>query len=72
MGKNSKGENKMPISDSRRRANAKWDKANMTVIGCKVRREQAEEFKAECLRRGTTINAVFLAAMRDFMQSSDS
>lgn len=62
------GVSTMPVSESKRRANAKWDAENMTVIGCKVRKDVADKFKAECKRRGTTVNAVFLSAMRDFMK----
>lgn len=59
----------MPVSEAKRKANQKWDAENMTVIGCKVRKDVAERFKAECKRRGTTVNAVFLQAMRDFMEN---
>lgn len=58
----------MPVSEAKRKANQKWDAANMTVVGCKVRKDVAEAFKAECKRRGTTVNAVFLQAMREFME----
>ena len=61
----------MPASEAKRKANKKWDAANMTVVGCKVRKDVAERFKAECKRRGTTVNAVFLQAMRDFMDCNE-
>ena len=32
----------MGLSESKRRANNKWDAANMTVLGCKVRRDRAD------------------------------
>lgn len=60
----------MPVSEAKRKANQKWDAENMTVIGCKVRKDVAERFKAECKRRGTTVNAVFLSAMREFMENN--
>ncbi len=44
----------------------KWDAAHMTVLGCKVRKDRAEEFKAACKARGTTPNAVFIAAINAF------
>ena len=40
----------------------------MTVLGCKVRKEKAEQFKAVCKSAGTTPNAVFTSAMDDFME----
>ncbi len=41
----------------------KWDAANMTVVGCKIRKDKAEAFKAACKAAGTTPNAVFTAAI---------
>ena len=58
----------MGLSESKRRANNKWDAANMTVLGCKVRRDRAEQFKAACKRNGTSPNAIFVAAMEQFME----
>ena len=58
----------MPVSDAKRRANNKWTAANMTVLGCKVRKDKAEAFKAACAAAGTTVNAVFTAAMDQFMR----
>ena len=58
-------------SAAKRRANNKWDGENMTVLGCKVRKEIAEEFKAECKHRGTSPNEVFRAAISDFMTRSE-
>ncbi len=48
----------MALSESRKKANAKWDKANMTTLGCKIRREQATAFKAYCENQGKTSNTV--------------
>ena len=58
----------MGLSESQRRANNKWDAANMTVLGCKVRRDRAEQFKAACKKNGTSPNAIFMAAMEKFME----
>lgn len=57
----------MSLTDSKRRANNKWDAANMTVLGCKIRKDKAEEFKAACKAAGTTPNAVFTSAINNFM-----
>ncbi|MCI8302532.1 MAG: hypothetical protein HFF68_07190 [Oscillospiraceae bacterium] len=40
----------------------------MTVLGCKVRRDRAEQFKAACKKNGTSPNAIFMAAMEKFME----
>ena len=58
----------MGLSESKRRANNEWDAANMTVLGCKVRRDRAEQFKAACKKNGTSPNAIFMAAMEKFME----
>ena len=58
----------MPLSESKRKANNKWDAANMTVLGCKVRRDKAERFKAVFKKNGTSPNAIFMAAMEKFME----
>ena len=54
-------------SENQKRARNKWDATNMTVLGCKVRRDKAEAFKAACAAAGTSVNAVFAAAIDDFM-----
>lgn len=58
----------MALTDAKRRANNKYIAANMTVLGCKVRKDRAEEFKAACKAAGTTPNAVFTAAINAFME----
>lgn len=58
----------MALTDAKRRANNKYIAANMTVLGCKVRKDRAEEFKAACKAAGTTPNAVFTAAINEFME----
>ena len=58
----------MALSESKRKANNKWDAANMTVLGCKVRKDRAEQFKAACKKNGTSPNAIFIAAMEKFME----
>ena len=55
------------VSEVQRKARNKWDSNNMSVLGCKVRKEKAEAFKAACRDAGTTPNAVFTAAMDQFM-----
>lgn len=53
----------MPPSESQKRASLKWDKENMIVLGCKVKKTQAEAFKAYCTIQGRTSNAV----LRDYV-----
>ncbi len=53
----------MTVSQAKRRANDKWDKENMATLACKVKKEQAEKFKAHCAAQGKKANAV----LRDYV-----
>ena len=55
------------VTEARKRANAKWDKENMVVLACKVKRETAEQFKAACAAQGTTSNAVLQQAVKAYL-----
>lgn len=57
----------MTISEAKRRADNKWAAKNLTVLGCKARKEKAETFKRLCAENGTTVNAVFTEAMNTFI-----
>lgn len=46
----------MAVSASQKKSRDKWDAANMAVLGCKVKKEQAERFKQHAARQGTTAN----------------
>ncbi len=56
------------LTENQKKSRNKWDAANMTVLGCKVRRDRAEQFKAACKKNGTSPNAIFLAAIEKFME----
>ncbi len=43
---------------SKRIANDKWDKENMTTLGCKVKRDEAAAFKEYSSKQGKTANTV--------------
>lgn len=53
------------VYESQKRASAKWDKEHMTIIGTKVRKTYAAEFKEACKAAGTTPSAVIKKAMDD-------
>ena len=63
MGKKQGGGDILAPSDAQKRAAIKWDKENMAVVGCKVKKEQADRFKAYCSEIGKTSNAV----LRDYV-----
>lgn len=48
----------MPIKESQKRASAKWDKENMTTLGCKVKKEEAEIFKEYADSKGKKANGI--------------
>lgn len=53
----------MAVSDAKKKANAKWDSENMATLACKVKKMQADMFKAYCADTGHTSNAV----LRDYV-----
>ena len=53
------------VTEARKRANAKWDKENMTILGCRVKKDYAARFRAACVAAGTTPNAVLKQAADD-------
>ena len=60
----------MSTSDAQRRASNKYIAENMTVLGCKIRKDDAEKFKKACSAAGTNPNAVFRKAIDEFMKEN--
>ena len=58
------------VTRAKRAYNNKWDAANMTVLGCKVKRDEADAFREACRMAGTSPNAIFKAAIDDFMRKN--
>lgn len=48
----------MAPSEAQKRASNKYNLEHMATLGCKVRKEQAEAFKAYCAEQGKTSNTV--------------
>lgn len=48
----------MAVTEAHKKGNRKWDKDNMTTLGCKVKKEQAEKFKQYAAEQGKTANSV--------------
>ena len=48
----------MAPRESQKKASLKWDKENMTTLGCKVKKEDAVMFKTYCSEHGKTSNTV--------------
>lgn len=58
----------MAISEARRRANKKWDAANMQNLSVKLRREYAEQIREAAAAAGTTPAAIMRKALDEFMK----
>lgn len=48
----------MSPSDAQRKAAAKYQRENIASLACRVKKNQAEKFKAYCSEQGKTSNAV--------------
>ena len=48
----------MPVSRAKRTSNNKWDKENMKLVACKIRKEDAEAFKQYAEDNNTNTNAL--------------
>lgn len=45
-------------TEAQKRASAKYIKEHMLVVGCRITREQAEQFKEYCQGQNSSVNAV--------------
>ena len=61
----------MPISDSQKRAAAKWNSKNLITLACSVRTEKAKAFQQKCKDNGTTVNAVLQKCVDDYLKSPE-
>ena len=59
------------ISLAKRKSNNKWDRANMEVLCCKVRRCYAERLRAVIADNGDTINAVIRRALDEYLREHE-
>ena len=58
------------VTRAKRANKNKWEDANMTVLGCKVKRDEADAFREACRMAGTSPNAIFKAAIDEFMRKN--
>ena len=58
------------VTEAQKKASAKWDKENMVVLACKVKRETAEQFKAACAAQGKKSNAVLQQAVKAYLEQA--
>lgn len=55
----------MPSSDKYKESRLRWDRENMTVLGCRVTKAKAAEFKDSCHALGVVPNQVLKQAIED-------
>ena len=48
----------MAVSRAKRASNNKWDKENMKIVACKIKKDDAELFKEYAENNKTTPNAL--------------
>ena len=58
----------MSLTDAKRRANNRYLVANYTVLGCKVRKEYADQVRRACQDNGDTVNAILKDALDAYLQ----
>ena len=61
----------MALTDAKRRANNKTIAKTMTVLGCKVRKEAAEQYHAAAAAQDTTVNAVMRRALDEMLSATN-
>lgn len=59
------------VTPAKRKTNNAWDKANMTILGCKVRKDYAQRVRAACSANGDTVNAVLKAALDSYLEAHE-
>ena len=62
----------MAPTDAQKKASAKYQKENIASLACRVKREQAEKFKAYCAEQGKTSNAVLREYVLECIKESDA
>lgn len=62
----------MAPTEAQKRASAKYQRENIASLACRVKKEQAESFKAYCAGQGKTSNAVLRDYVLDCIGEPDS
>lgn len=64
------GGDDVAISDARKRANTKWDKANTKIASCKMRTDEYNKFKKYAEDHGKTISGMLLDYVRSCIKDT--
>lgn len=61
----------MAPTEAQKRASAKYQRENIASLACRVKKEQAEKFKAYCAAIGKTSNAVLRSYVLDCIEQHE-
>ena len=61
-----------PISDAKKKANAKWDKANLDKILIVTRKGNKQIIKECAALKGESVNAYIIKAINDRIESENN
>lgn len=56
------------VSEAQKRSRDKWDAEHMSTLGCKIKKEDADVFRAVCAAEGKTINAVLAELVKEYIE----
>lgn len=59
------------VTEAKKASNARWDKQNMTVLGCKVRKDYADQVRTAAARNGDTVNAIIKRALDQYLGGAE-
>ena len=59
------------MTEARKRATQKWDRANLTSVGCKVTKEKAAQFRQACSALGVIPNQILLKAVENVIAEAE-
>lgn len=62
----------MALTESRKRANAKWNKQHLGTLGCTISKDKAEAFKEKCKANGLTVNAVLVQFVNEYLEEEST
>lgn len=59
------------VTRAKRRTNNRWDRDNMAVLSCKVRKDFAERFRETAAANGHTINGIIRGALDAYLEEHE-
>lgn len=62
----------MPVSESKKKANRKWDEKNIRTVATRIRKETAEQFKEYAEQHGTTVSRILSDYIKELLSSETS